>query len=188
MIIKYSEMRQRIINIWGLHKCIYCDRSDVDLHIEHITPRKRGGTNRLENLGLACQPCNNRKHDKPIAEYLKADPERLRRILDYTTNPDIIKLDLAYRRTTSASTPTMYGHKPRRIRYTIRISPRLEDLLMAIAKHEEVTIQYVIIRLLEDYMPQTRITHPATMAEALDPARIQTRYYDLGNGTHAEIK
>ena len=98
-------MRQHIIDVYGWHKCIYCDRSDVDLHVEHIIPRKRGGTNRLENLGLACQLCNNRKHDKPITEYLKADPERLRRILDHTTNSDIIKLDLIYRRTTSASTP-----------------------------------------------------------------------------------
>jgi hypothetical protein len=78
--------------------------------------------------------------------------------------------------------------KPRRCRHMISISPRLEDLLMAIAKNEEVTIQYVIIRLLEDYMQQHKITHPTTLAEALDPARIQTRCFGFGNGPHAEIK
>jgi hypothetical protein len=32
--------------------------------VEHILPRARGGTTTSENLGLACQGCNNHKYDK----------------------------------------------------------------------------------------------------------------------------
>ena len=45
--------------------CEYClsqsEFSHDDFSVEHIFPKSLGGTNRLENLALSCQACNNRK-------------------------------------------------------------------------------------------------------------------------------
>ena len=60
--------------------CAYCGMTDVPLQIEHIVPRSRGGTNRVSNLTLACEPCNRRKGNKTVEDFLKRDPERLKRI------------------------------------------------------------------------------------------------------------
>jgi hypothetical protein len=48
------------------YRCEYCQLLQSDsplalLHIEHILPRKHGGTDDLENLALACIDCNLRK-------------------------------------------------------------------------------------------------------------------------------
>ena len=42
-------------------KCAYCGKKDVPLEVEHIIPKARGGSNRISNLTLACQPCNTKK-------------------------------------------------------------------------------------------------------------------------------
>lgn|SRR5487761_1390174 len=47
-------------------RCEYCRRRQADsplipLHIEHVIPRKHGGTDDMENLALACGECNLRK-------------------------------------------------------------------------------------------------------------------------------
>lgn len=46
--------------------CEYCglrqDQSPLaTLHVEHVIPRKHGGSDRLDNLALACIDCNLRK-------------------------------------------------------------------------------------------------------------------------------
>ncbi len=45
--------------------CEYClsqvNYSPSPFAAEHILPRHRGGTNRLDNLALSCQGCNNHK-------------------------------------------------------------------------------------------------------------------------------
>jgi len=38
-------------------------------HLEHKTPLSRGGTNKRENLDVACQQCNCSKHNKTEREY-----------------------------------------------------------------------------------------------------------------------
>lgn len=47
-------------------RCEYCQRRQIDsplvpLQIEHIIPRKHGGSDDLDNLGLACAECNLHK-------------------------------------------------------------------------------------------------------------------------------
>jgi 5-methylcytosine-specific restriction endonuclease McrA len=46
--------------------CEYCQRRQIDsplvpLQVEHIVPRKHGGGDTLDNLGLACAECNLHK-------------------------------------------------------------------------------------------------------------------------------
>ena len=62
------EVRQYLLEKWG-RKCAYCGAENVPLEIEHITPKSRGGSNRVSNLTLACTPCNQDKGNQTAAEY-----------------------------------------------------------------------------------------------------------------------
>lgn len=48
--------------------CFYCGRElEVwNSTLDHVEPRSQGGTDRRENLVLACHRCNKRKADYPL--------------------------------------------------------------------------------------------------------------------------
>ncbi|MBU0501469.1 MAG: HNH endonuclease [Gammaproteobacteria bacterium] len=73
------EVREYLLEKWG-RKCAYCDKENAPLQIDHIVPRARGGTDRVSNLTLACQRCNEKKEARPVEEFLKDDPDRLKSI------------------------------------------------------------------------------------------------------------
>lgn len=73
------EVREYLLEKWH-RTCSYCGAKDVPLQIEHIQPKALGGSNRVSNLTLACQPCNQKKGAKPITEFLKNKPELLKKI------------------------------------------------------------------------------------------------------------
>jgi len=52
--------------------CRYCGRKspNVELHVDHIHPVAKGGTNSPENLCAACVECNLSKKDKLIGKHL----------------------------------------------------------------------------------------------------------------------
>lgn len=62
------EVREYLLEKWG-RKCAYCGAKDTPLEIEHITPKARGGSNRVSNLTLACHDCNQRKGSQTAAEF-----------------------------------------------------------------------------------------------------------------------
>jgi 5-methylcytosine-specific restriction endonuclease McrA len=62
------EVREYLLEKWG-RKCAYCSETDLPLQIEHINPRSRGGSNRVANLTLACEDCNQRKGKQTAAEF-----------------------------------------------------------------------------------------------------------------------
>ena len=62
------EIWEYLLEKWG-RKCAYCGKENVPLEMEHITPKARGGTNRVSNLTLACEPCNRKKGTKTAAEF-----------------------------------------------------------------------------------------------------------------------
>ena len=70
------ELREYLLEKYD-RTCAYCDKTDVPLQVEHIVPRSRGGTDRVSNLTLACEPCNRRKGNRPVEVFLKKDPEVL---------------------------------------------------------------------------------------------------------------
>jgi hypothetical protein len=47
-------------------RCEYCLAPEAvspgEFEVDHVLPRGRGGGDLLENLALACGPCNRRKH------------------------------------------------------------------------------------------------------------------------------
>jgi 5-methylcytosine-specific restriction endonuclease McrA len=80
------EVREYLLEKWK-RKCAYCGKTDVPLQVEHTTPKSRGGTDRVSNLALACEPCNRRKSNRPIEEFLKGKPDVLARILRQACAP-----------------------------------------------------------------------------------------------------
>lgn len=49
--------------------CAYCGTTEGPFHIDHIHPKSRGGSDDLENLTVACAPCNLSKRDKTLEEW-----------------------------------------------------------------------------------------------------------------------
>jgi hypothetical protein len=51
-------------------KCMYCGRSppEVQLELEHIFPKCKGGKDEEDNLGVACRDCNRGKAGNPLNE------------------------------------------------------------------------------------------------------------------------
>jgi 5-methylcytosine-specific restriction endonuclease McrA len=80
------EIREYLLEKWG-RCCAYCDRKNVPLQIEHIVSRARGGSDRISNLTLACEGCNQRKGAMPIEVFLAGDPLRLARIAAQAKKP-----------------------------------------------------------------------------------------------------
>jgi len=80
------EVREYLLEKWG-HKCTYCGKQDIQLQIEHIIPRAKGGSSRISNLCLACEKCNRAKGTKDIKDFLKKKPELLLKILAQAKAP-----------------------------------------------------------------------------------------------------
>ncbi|NMG08841.1 RNA-guided endonuclease IscB [Brasilonema sp. UFV-L1] len=74
------EVREYLLNKWE-RKCAYCGAENIPLQVEHIKPKAKGGTNRISNLCLACQKCNEKKGTQDIEKFLAKKPEVLKRIL-----------------------------------------------------------------------------------------------------------
>jgi 5-methylcytosine-specific restriction endonuclease McrA len=62
------EVREYLLEKWH-RRCAYCGTTGVRLQIEHIVPRSRGGSDRVSNLAVACEPCNLRKGKQTAAEF-----------------------------------------------------------------------------------------------------------------------
>ena len=80
------EIKEYLLTKWG-RKCVYCNAEDVQLEVEHILAKSRGGTNRVSNLTIACRQCNQAKGNQPIEQYLQNKPDLLLRILAQAKTP-----------------------------------------------------------------------------------------------------
>lgn len=73
------EVREYLLNKWD-RKCTYCQIEGIPLQVEHIHPKAKGGSNRISNLCLACESCNQKKGAKDIKDFLSKKPELLKKI------------------------------------------------------------------------------------------------------------
>lgn len=62
------QVREYLLEKWQ-RQCTYCGKKDVPLEVEHITPKSRGGSNRVSNLCLACRECNEKKGNRTAQEF-----------------------------------------------------------------------------------------------------------------------
>jgi hypothetical protein len=79
------KWRKSIKEKWN-YQCAYCG-SEEDLTLDHITPRSKGGSNRVTNVLCACKQCNNSKGHEFWSEwYMKQEffsTERLSSIIEW---------------------------------------------------------------------------------------------------------
>jgi len=80
------EVREYLLEKWE-RKCSYCDAKDIPLQIEHIQPKAKGGSNRISNLCLSCEKCNQKKGTQDIEKFLAKKPELLTRIKSQSKRP-----------------------------------------------------------------------------------------------------
>ena len=73
------EVREYLLEKWH-RTCAYCGVQNVPLQVEHVIPKAKGGSDRVSNLTLACKPCNQKKGSQSIEDFLKANPELIKRI------------------------------------------------------------------------------------------------------------
>jgi 5-methylcytosine-specific restriction endonuclease McrA len=70
---KARRKREQIARRDGSY-CCYCGRflSPLDRTIEHyVVPKSLGGSNQLDNLKIACKPCNQARGNNPLPPPLK---------------------------------------------------------------------------------------------------------------------
>jgi 5-methylcytosine-specific restriction endonuclease McrA len=72
------EIREYLLEKWG-RKCAYCNAKDVPLQIDHIEPRSRGGSNKVDNLTLACGTCNIKKGNLSLEQFAPKQALTLRK-------------------------------------------------------------------------------------------------------------
>ena len=63
---RWAALRARVFAEKG-HKCEYCG-ADAS-HVDHQTPRARGGKDDFDNLVPCCEPCNRAKGMMTLAEW-----------------------------------------------------------------------------------------------------------------------
>jgi len=52
-------------------KCFYCGKTVSDFEVEHMIPKIRGGSDRIDNLTLSCHDCNQKKDTLTAEEFIK---------------------------------------------------------------------------------------------------------------------
>ena len=52
------------------HKCFYCDKEVSAFEVEHMIPKARNGSNRIDNLTLSCHDCNQKKGTLTAEEFI----------------------------------------------------------------------------------------------------------------------
>lgn len=80
------EVREYLLNKWN-RKCAYCSIGNVPLQVEHIHPKAKGGTNRISNLCLACEKCNQKKGTQDVKQFLVKKPDILKHIFAQAKRP-----------------------------------------------------------------------------------------------------
>ena len=64
------EVKEYLLEKYG-RKCAYCGAEKVPLQIEHMIPKSKGGTDRIDNLAIACVKCNLEKSNMMPKEYIE---------------------------------------------------------------------------------------------------------------------
>jgi 5-methylcytosine-specific restriction endonuclease McrA len=80
------ETREYLLNKWE-RKCTYCQVENVPLQVEHAVPKAKGGSNRISNLCLSCEKCNQKKGTLDLKEFLVKKPELLKKIQSQLKTP-----------------------------------------------------------------------------------------------------
>ena len=79
------KWRQAIKEKWN-YECAYCG-SEENLTLDHITPRSKGGSEKVTNILCACHSCNQSKGHKMWSDWFLSqdffDKEKLSKIIEW---------------------------------------------------------------------------------------------------------
>ena len=64
------NIRNYLLKKYG-RKCFYCDKEVSNFEVEHMIPKAKGGSNRIDNLTLSCHSCNQKKGTLTAEEFIK---------------------------------------------------------------------------------------------------------------------
>lgn len=94
------EVKEYLLEKYG-HNCQYCkgESKCVILEVEHMTSKKKGGTDSVKNLTIACEECNRKKDDLNLDEWLEIlkksknalDKVRVEYITKFLENKPLVK-------------------------------------------------------------------------------------------------
>lgn len=73
------EVREYLLEKYN-RTCVYCNKTNLPVEIDHVIPKSKGGSNRISNLVLSCIKCNIKKGNKTIESFLKNKPYLLEKI------------------------------------------------------------------------------------------------------------
>ncbi|MDZ4833287.1 MAG: HNH endonuclease [Candidatus Melainabacteria bacterium] len=70
VFVPYSPISPNRHNIFARDRqtCQYCGGKGMELTLDHVIPRSKGGPDSWENLVTACHKCNGRKGDQSLSE------------------------------------------------------------------------------------------------------------------------
>lgn len=90
-IIEYEQWkREAIARSLGAQIPFTKKRKDIDLTIDHLLPRSKGGTHDLSNLALVHRECNHNKGNLTLEEYKEGRlPTNARRCAQKTVKPPL---------------------------------------------------------------------------------------------------
>jgi 5-methylcytosine-specific restriction endonuclease McrA len=80
------EVREYLLEKWG-RKCVYCGATGIPLQVEHMSARAKSRDDRVCNLTLACERCNQAKGTRDIRDFLAHQPELLANLLTQAKAP-----------------------------------------------------------------------------------------------------
>ena len=73
-------------------RCVYCRNRHARLELDHVRPRATC-SNRVDNFVAACRPCNLKKANRPIEQFLQAQAQLMKHILDRLQRSDLERVD-----------------------------------------------------------------------------------------------
>lgn len=67
---EWREVRRAVLER-DRNICRYCGASEPTMHVDHVIPISRGGSNDEDNLVAACPACNLSKHAKSVEDWMR---------------------------------------------------------------------------------------------------------------------
>ena len=88
------EVREYLLQKYQ-YTCVYCNAcafkngksTNIWLEIDHVVPQSKGGSDRVNNLVLACHECNQKKGNLSLEVFLKKKPVVLKRVQEGLGKP-----------------------------------------------------------------------------------------------------
>lgn len=136
------HIREYLLQKWG-RRCVYCGEKNLPLEIEHINPKSRGGSSRVNNLTISCRKCNMKKGTLTAEEFGYPKIQKLaEQSLKQTVFMNVIRKMLA--KQINAEETFGYETKYKRIKYDIGKSHVNDAFVIAEGSNQERCKSYLV--------------------------------------------